>query len=465
VVRLFLEKPLIIGNKIKPDQFENNVAAVLKDCPEGAVFLAAVSGGADSMAMLAAMLAVIDRQKLFCIHIEHGIRLVEESRADADFVRNFCESLKVNCRIVSIPPGKIASFAKRRGTGIEAAARFFRYRALLKEAARLGHSTLILTAHTQDDALELTLMRILRGAGPAGLAAMPVRRGQFLRPLLSMSRVDVICYLKEKNIAWREDSTNRDEKFLRNRIRHSLVPVLNECFPSWKKGLTGMAAIQSLTAEFTISEAEKRICWRHESGSLVTEAGDFFSQPQIIREEALFRAVDMLQEKAQKYGVGSVPKRQVVSRFCKGSVSAAVFGSFKVSKENGKIVLSAVKKNNFSETGFSLLIKEPGLYNLYNIGIEIVPIFDGKNCAAISSGFFAVLPLLFRPCFKTDFVEKKSGKVKKRDLTESRLVCAVDSLGTVAFIGSNGILAKRELPLEQNGYNEAVFFDIRILYD
>jgi len=411
------------------------------------------------MAMLAALLAVVDRQKLFCIHVEHALRPVEESRGDADFVRYFCETSKVNCRIVSVPPGKIESFAKRRGTGIEAAARFFRRRMFLEEAALLGNNAFILTAHTEDDALELALMRILRGSGPAGLAAMPVKRGQFLRPLLMMSRADVICYLKEKNVAWREDSTNKDEKYLRNRIRRSLVPVLNECFPSWKKGLTGMSAVQSAASAFIGSEAEKRIRWRHRAGDLVTEAENFFSQPQIIREEALFMAVDILQEKAQKSGACAVPKRQVVSRFCAGSVSA-VLGSLKVSQENGEIVLSAVKKGNSSETGFSLLIKEPGLYNLYNINIEIASISAEKTCAAISSGFYTGLPLLLRPCFNSDFIENNGRKVKKRDLTGSRLTCA-DSFGTAAFIGSNGVLAKRELPLN---YNEADFFAVKISY-
>jgi tRNA(Ile)-lysidine synthase len=420
-----------------------------------------VSGGADSIAMLAALLAVIDRRKIFCIHVEHALRPAEESRGDAEFVRNFCENSKVNCRVVSIPPGKIASFAKRRG-GIEAAARFFRRRAFLKEAARLGDNAFVLTAHTEDDALELALMRILRGAGPAGLAAMPVRRGQFLRPLLFMSRADVVCYLKEKNIAWREDSTNKDERFLRNRIRRSLVPVLNECFPSWKKGITNMAAIQSLTAEFTGGEAEKRICWQYKNGSLITEAGNFFSQPQIIREEALFKAIDMLQKKTKK--LSAAPKRFVVSCFCAGSVSAAVLGSSKVRQKNGEIVLSAVKNENFCESGLSLLIKEPGLYNLYNIGIEIAPVSAEKTCAAISSGFFAGLPLLLRPCFNSDFIENSGSKVKKRDLTGSRLVCA-DSFGTAAFLGAKGILAKREWSLNLDANSEVDLFAVKISYD
>ncbi|MDR1840295.1 MAG: tRNA lysidine(34) synthetase TilS [Treponema sp.] len=426
----------------------------MKDCPEGAVFLAAVSGGADSMAMLAALCAVIGSassvptgssvpipiptERLFCLHVEHGLRPAEESCGDAGYVRDFCKRSGISCRVESVPQGKIASYARHRGIGIEAAARFFRRRALLREAARLGDNALILTAHTRDDALELALMRVLRGAGSAGLAAMPVRKGRFLRPLLFIDRADVIGYLTEKKITYREDSTNTDEKFLRNRVRRRLVPLLNEFFPSWKSGLSGMAATQSLAAAFLTEEASRRVVWEREKGAFVTGAENFFSQPQIIREEALFQGI------TQNLKTSSVPKRSVIRRFCSGSVPAAELGSLlRVRHEGEKVALSPVRKD-FSETGFSLLIKEPGLYNLINRRINIeVRQFSAQNA---DSGFFACLPLIFRRTFKDDFLVSRGKKVKKRDLAERRLVSAVDRLGTAAFIGSQGLLFARDIP-------------------
>jgi tRNA(Ile)-lysidine synthase len=205
------------------------------------------------MAMLAALCAVISKDRIFCLHVEHGLRPAQESQGDAEHVRNFCEKNGINCRVESVAPGRIEAFARSRGTGIEAAARHFRRKLLFRHAVRLdresGGKTRILTAHTKDDALELSLMRVLRGAGPAGLAAMPVSRGRILRPMLDISRADVIMYLTEKKILWREDSTNTDEKFLRNRIRGRLIPFLNESFPEWKNGLCALAATQSLIAE------------------------------------------------------------------------------------------------------------------------------------------------------------------------------------------------------------------------
>jgi tRNA(Ile)-lysidine synthase len=358
---------------------------VLKDCPPETVFLAAVSGGADSMAMLTALHAlrcggIIGKDALYCLHVEHGIRPAEESRGDAEFVREFCKNNSIECFIENIPPGKIAFLARRKGSGIEAVARYFRHRALSREADRLGDKTLILLAHTKDDLLETALMRILRGAGSAGLAVMPEKRGRLLRPLLKMTRADVIEYLKAKNISWREDSTNTDEKHLRNRIRLRLIPLLNEAFPSWKSGIFGMAETQSLTAVFIAGETKARIKWSnyqrkniHNCGhvqetshnalcdsednnfpaSVFTEAENFFAQDQIIREEAVFQAIDeLLKNRKNPRPV----KRAVVRRFCAGTVNAADLGTVKISREREKIILSRAKKEYF-ESGISRLVK------------------------------------------------------------------------------------------------------------
>jgi tRNA(Ile)-lysidine synthase len=313
------------------------------------------------MALLAALLAlrdsgVIGKDALYCLHVEHGIRPAEESQGDAEFVRKFCEANSIECKIKNIPQGKIAAFARKKGIGIEAAARFFRHRAFSKEANLLGEKTIILLAHTKDDLLETALMRILRGAGSAGLSAMPEKRGRLLRPLLKMTRADVTEYLKEKNISWREDSTNADEKYLRNRIRRTLVPLLNEAFPSWKSGVLGMAQTQSLTADFIKSEAIARIKWReisHNEDSVFTEAENFFVQEQIIREEAVFLAIDeLLKNRKNPRPV----KRAVVRRFCVGAVNAADLGTVKIRCEGEKIILSLAQKEYF-EKGISRLLR------------------------------------------------------------------------------------------------------------
>ena len=315
------------------------------------------------MALLTALIAlrdsgIVGKEALFCLHVEHGIRSAEESKGDAEFVREFCKSSGIECKIENIPPGKVAALARKKGIGIEAAARFFRHRAFSKEANRLGEKTIILLAHTKDDLLETALMRILRGAGSVGLAAMPVSRGRLLRPLLKMTRADVVEYLKTKNISWREDSTNADEKYLRNRIRRALIPLLNDAFPSWKSGVFNMAQTQSLTADFIAGEAIARVKW-HEvahnatSHAVFTEAKNFFAQDQIIREEAVFLAIDeLLKNKKNPRPV----KRAVVRRFCAGVVNAADLGPVKIVREGEKIILSRAQKE-FFENGISRLLR------------------------------------------------------------------------------------------------------------
>ena len=382
--------------------FEDIIYSSLVNCSKDVFFLAAVSGGADSMAMLAALYQVftdkpeLSINRLSVFHVEHGLRPAEESNGDAEFVRAFCEERKIECSVKHFPPGKIAAYAQRKGIGIEAAARYYRHKALAAKAAKLGDATCILIAHTKDDALELSLMRVLRGCGPSGLAVMPTQKKRengtvILRPLLSVTRTDVIEYLKAKGITWREDATNAENDFLRNRIRNRLIPLLDKEFPSWRKGLSGMAVTQSLTAEFIAEEARKRIKWdyreishrgtsnlrfaarrtqrrnndfeqhlcevtdseRVNSQSLLsTDAGNFFLQSLIIREEAIFQGINVLVKNAEN--TRSV-KRSVVRKFCCRTVKAADLGAFRVRIEKGNVVLSKVQEEVF-ESGVSVMI-------------------------------------------------------------------------------------------------------------
>jgi len=314
--------------------------------------LLAVSGGADSMAMLASLCALrktAEKRDFFCLHVEHGIRRAQESCGDAEFVRSFCKKNDIKCRIVHITPGKIAEMAQRRKIGIEAAARFFRHKILKKYAAKLGSDTLILLGHTKDDLLELALMRILRGAGPAGLAVMPKKRGRIIRPLLDMSKNDVIQYLKDKNISYREDSTNTDTQFLRNRIRGILVPILNKEFPFWKTGTEAMAKTQDLAADFITREAGYRIKW---DADFSADAENFFAQMQIIREEAVFIGINALCDKPGKKSI----RRSVVRKFCTGLINSADLGSIRIKLKNGRILLQK-KQKEFFESGILLPVK------------------------------------------------------------------------------------------------------------
>jgi len=261
--------------------FEAAVSAGLGPPEAGTTLLAAVSGGADSTAMLLALSHLREAMgsSLRVVHIEHGIRPAEESRGDARAVAVLCKTLGLACQVIAIPPGHVAEYSRRRGTGIEAAARHFRYRLLRREALRCA-ATAVVVAHTRDDALELSLMRLLRGSGPGGLARMPFSRCiaglTILRPLLALSRREVEDYLVQQGIPWRSDTTNRDERYLRNRIRGTLVPLLETTFPPWKQGLEALGDTQSLAAEFISAEARRRIIWEPGRRWAANRGGNFF---------------------------------------------------------------------------------------------------------------------------------------------------------------------------------------------
>ena len=430
------------------------------------MYLAAVSGGADSTAMLVAVSSIL-RQKypeqfssgflLRCLHVDHGMRPPEESGADAEYVRCLCETLNVPCTVVSISHGKIAAAARRMGIGPEAAARLYRMRALNREALRLetsGRRVYVLTAHTHNDLLETALMRVLRGAGPAGLAAMPESRGRMFRPLLHLGRRDALQYLREKNISWREDSTNQDTRFLRNRVRHCLIPALDEYFPRWRAALPALSETQSLAAGFIGDEASARIVWLFSGkNSCRTDAGNFFAQPVIIREEALFQCADML---LAGQAVPAAVRRKNVRRFCLslpgGQERVAVdMGPVRAFVDGGQVIVRKTRPR-ISERGFSLLIKEAGLYTLKGVTIEAANGLDSGGETV--SSFQARLPLVFRRALKSDCVAEDSGKiVKARAFSggmRKRLISAVSTQGIAAFIGPEGLLARSAFGAAQN---------------
>ena len=460
-----------------------------------AVFLAAVSGGADSTAMLVA-LAELRRNYipqeagfiLHCVHVEHGIRPADESRGDARAVEALCEKLKVPFRLVTVPPGRIAAFACNGGPGIEGAARIFRRRAWNREARRIG-ADFILTAHTRDDLLETLLMRILRGSGPAGLAAMPRSRGRILRPLLDLTRQDVLSYLEERGIPYRTDSTNADIRFMRNRVRHKLVPLLDEFFPSWRSSLLALAETQSLTARFLASEVREKLPWeclfngggktgelRGEPFLRLSEA-DFLKAPPILREEAIFAGVDMLAALVKAGGrtavgriaVGRiadgntrrkkppryvpVPRRAVVRRSVEMEAALANdLGPVRLRRQNDFIEMTPVRRplgadgRGPGQRGFSLLIKEAGFYTLkgrvFGLGKPDLHVRAGVAEAENRSGTFSAgFPLVLRNLRESDRIFKGGHWRRFSDILDTDLcsgyagkITAEDAEGNAAFI-------------------------------
>jgi tRNA(Ile)-lysidine synthase len=218
---------------------------------------AAVSGGADSVALLLLLHTANSLPRnslgvgLSAVHVHHGLRGAEAD-GDLAFVQELCLRLEVPLHVhhASVP----ARVARAREAGqpetIEEAARALRYEVFGALIAQ-GHADSVLTSHTLDDQAETVLMKLLRGAWTEGLSGIhPVvvvgnaaRSGRILRPLLSVRRAELEDYLRERGEIWRTDSSNADEAFTRNRIRHNLLPALRAYNPSLDQALANLAEL------------------------------------------------------------------------------------------------------------------------------------------------------------------------------------------------------------------------------
>ena len=193
----------------------------------GAHVLVAVSGGADSVALLHILVALEYHVEI--AHLDHQTR-GGESRADADFVREMASGLGLPCHIES---RAVAQDARESGESFEAYARQERY-AFLCRVARERKCDALATGHHRDDQAETVLMRLLRGAGPSALAGIPPVRMEegvrIIRPLIECARTEIQDWLRSRGVPWREDASNEDTQFLRNRIRHELIPALQDAY-------------------------------------------------------------------------------------------------------------------------------------------------------------------------------------------------------------------------------------------
>jgi tRNA(Ile)-lysidine synthase len=182
--------------------------------------LALVSGGPDSVALLRAVVALGGEPVV--LHVDHGLR-GEESREDAEFVRELCRRLNVRCEVQRLGLEDSSNLQER--------ARDERYKLAGEVAAGMGLGV-IATAHTADDVAETVLMNLARGTGLRGLAGIPPVRGKIQRPLIGRTRNEVLDYLKELDQPYRTDPTNLTGKYARNRVRLEILPILEELYPA-----------------------------------------------------------------------------------------------------------------------------------------------------------------------------------------------------------------------------------------
>ncbi len=209
----------------------------------------ALSGGADSVALLYALNSLKERYgyKLYAAHYNHGIR-GEEADRDCNFAENFCKSLGIP---FFAEKGNVKAYAKENKISLELAARKLRYDFLYKTAKGK-----IAMAHTASDNIETIIFNLARGTSLSGIKGIPPRRDNIIRPLILCSREEIEAYIKENNLSFVTDSTNLIDDCSRNIIRHKIVPVLKEINAGCIDNATRLSILLNEDSEYLNKQAE-----------------------------------------------------------------------------------------------------------------------------------------------------------------------------------------------------------------
>lgn len=368
--------------------------------PPGTRVLCACSGGADSTALLR-LLCDTPGLRVACAHFNHRLR-GEESDRDEAFVRGMCDELGITFYCGG---GDVRAYAGAHRLGIEEAAREMRY-AFLEETAAQHCFDRIATAHHAEDNAETILLNLIRGSGLRGLCGIPPVRGRLIRPLLGVTRSEILAYLDSIGQGFVDDSTNRADDCARNRMRHRVLPLLAEENPAALEHIRAAAELLRQDEEYLSDCAERFIEAHCEGGALPVRA--FLDLPEAVGARVL----------RQTLGPLSRAHVEAVRALCRsGETHAALdLPGRRVRKERDRLILScgedaplARRELTFGETllpeaGFRILRRKaaPGeeIHNSFNTFCFSCALIRGKMFVA-SRGPGDSVRLLGRGCTKT----------------------------------------------------------------
>ena len=401
--------------------------------PGGGVLLA-VSGGADSMALLLAFEALQRTLggSLEVATLDHGLR--PGSREDARFVQRQCRKLKIPCHVRRVQ-------VTGRG-GLEAAARRVRYRALEEIAAARGLA-FIATGHTVEDQVETILQRLARGAGGRGARGILEQRGRIVRPLLTVTRAEVAHYLAQRRVTPRLDPTNALPDFDRNRVRMLVLPAIEKALG--RAALTGIARSASLLSEderYLSSLARKRArrLFKQEGQTVTATAASLTALPKALERRVLREGLKTVGVKPTALQVEAIRTALRSADPARGSLPlGAEF-------ENAYGILTVVRTAPEQAARFSHALPERGTMALPLGRVSIRPA-KGKQVRPDTIRLDPAdltLPLLLRSRLPGDRFRPQGGHGKKlkaflidakiRAHERDRVPLLVDSSGRVLWV-------------------------------
>lgn len=304
----------------------------------------AVSGGPDSLALLHALRRLVGPERLAAAHVNHGLR--PEAAAEAQFVADTAVSWQIPYYATALD---VAALAMQEGVSVEEAGRQARYRFFAQVAAQVGASV-VATGHHADDQAETVLMHLLRGSGLAGLRGMePATPMPFapevtlIRPFLTISRAEIEAYCREHQLQPREDSSNREATFFRNRLRLHLLPLLADYNPQIKRHLQQLgqlvAADEALLAQFTM-EAWQSILQEQQPDWLAIDRAQWLALPLSLRRRTLRHAVGVLSPGQQDVAFPPVEQARLLIERGRGGDQTWLPGGIWLVVDYGRFLLA-----------------------------------------------------------------------------------------------------------------------------
>lgn len=271
---------------------QKRIMAFMKEhhmAEEGDCILAAVSGGADSVCLLLILqeLAQAGKIRLCAVHVEHGIR-GEDSRKDACFVEEICRQHRIPCKIFHC---QAMEYARAHKMTVEEGARILRY-GFFEQAAEIFRADRIAVAHNQNDCAETILFHLARGTGLKGLCGIPPVRDNIIRPLLCVKRREIEAFLAAEGQIFCQDKTNETLDYTRNRVRHQILPVLEE-INSEAVAHMNQAAQQAAEAEALVRELTEERKDRYIRRDLqnVCISGKITEEKPVLQKSLLHKAL------------------------------------------------------------------------------------------------------------------------------------------------------------------------------
>lgn len=422
--------------------------------PEGGRVVVALSGGGDSVALaslMCEMSAMASWSVVGFLHINHQLRAA--ANEDADFCRKLADELQVPFLIEKVD---VEAMSRNFGISLEEAGHRLRYE-IFSRICRNRVADCVATGHTRDDLAETVLLRLIRGAGPRGLAGIRPRNGFVVRPLLDVTRKELRQYLKVRSLRHREDETNDDTVVTRNRIRHSLIPFLKKNF---SEGI-----VDVLAREASIARADDD--WmEHEVDQTVDQIVCYGEEVVDIDSEAIVKLPVALARRVSKRVLEHVGGRPIsfdqinrllslIRASCRSNCTADFPGSRLIrSPDRTQLIRwqgrGKGRKSEVSEFEYALPV--PGEIKIRELG-EIVsatssdriPKLSARGRTVAVSSERIVLPLTVRNWRPGDvmrplglgghkklqdlFVDRKISKSKRRAIP-----IVVDSRGKIVWV-------------------------------